>query len=286
MGNLAALRLSQGRLDEAEKMLEASVPDYQSVDDKEGVALTLNNLGDLSRQSGKLDAAQTQYRQAKANAEQIESKSAVAYVLSGLGDVYKDRGDLAQSRSSYEGALTFRKQIGERQTSGESQVQLARLAVEEGRAAAGENILRQWKEQFHLEQQADDELLSSIGLSEALLAQGKQVEAEREMEGSRDLAAKCQNLFDRLQYDVASARVLILSDHPENAKGLLERAMRDAREHGFVVVEFEVMLVMADLEKRLGHAVIAREELASLERGAREKGFMLVARKAAAAARG
>lgn len=283
MGNLAALRLGQGKLGEAEKMLEASVPDYEAIEDKEGVALTLNNLGDLSRQSGRLDAAEMHYRQAKAAAEEIESKSAVAYVLSGLGDVYMDRGDLAQSRASYEGALTFRKQIGERQMSGESQVQLARLAVEEGRAAAGENILRQWKEQFHLEQQADDELLSSIGLSEALVAQGKQVEAQREIEGSRELAAKCQNLFDRLQYDVASARVLLSSDHPEKAKALLERALSDARAHGFVGVEFEARLVMADLEKRSGHATIAREEFASLERAAREKGFMLVARKAVAA---
>jgi tetratricopeptide (TPR) repeat protein len=283
MGNLAALRLGQGKLGEAEKMLEASVPDYQAIEDKEGVALTLNNLGDLSRQSGKLDAADDDYRRAKAMAEEIESKSAVAYVLSGLGDVYKDRGDLAQSRASYEGALRLRKQIGERQTSGESQVQLARLTVEEGRAAAGENILRQWKEQFHLEQQADDELLSSIGLSEALLAQGKQVEAQREIEGSRDLAAKCQNLFDRLQYEVASARVLLSSDHPEKAEALLERTLREARAHGFVGVEFDAMLGMADWERRSGHADLARAQLASLERAARDRGFMLVAGKAAAA---
>jgi eukaryotic-like serine/threonine-protein kinase len=283
MGNLAALRLSQGKLGEAEKMLEASVPDYRAVEDKEGVALTLNNLGDLSRQRGKLDAAETDYRQAKASAEEIESKSAVAYVLSGLGDVYKDRGDLVQSRASYEGALTFRKQIGERQTAGESQVQLARLAVEEGRAAGGENILRQWKEQFHLEQQADDEFLSSIGLSEALLAQGKQVEAQREIEGSRELAAKCQNLFDRLQYEVASARVLLSSDHPESARAVAERALREARAHGFVGVEFDALLVTADLEKRLGQVSVAREQLVSLERAARDKGFMLIARKAAAA---
>jgi hypothetical protein len=162
-------------------------------------------------------------------------------------------------------------------------VQLARLAVEEGRAAAGETILRQWKEQFHLEQQADDELLSSIGLSEALLAQGKQVEAEREIAGSRELAAKSQNLFDRLQYDVASARVLLASDHPENTRPLLERTLRDARAHGFVGIEFDAMLVTAGLEKRSGHAVLARGQLASLERAARDKGFMLVARKAAAA---
>jgi DNA-binding winged helix-turn-helix (wHTH) protein/tetratricopeptide (TPR) repeat protein len=283
MGDLAAARLGQGKLSEAEVMLEASVPDYQAVEDKEGVALTLNNLGDLSRQSGRLDAAEAHYRLAKANAEEIESKSAVAYVLTGLGDVYRDRGDLALSRKSYEQAITFRKQIGERQTVGQSQVQLARLAIEEGQAAAAETILRQWKEQFHLEQQADDELLSSIGLSEALLAQGKQTEAQREIEGTRDLAAKCQSLLDRLQYDVASSRVLLSSDHPENAKPQLERTLRDARAHGFVGMEFEAMLVTADMEKRSGHAALAREQLSSLEHAARDKGFMLVARKAVAA---
>lgn len=82
MGNLAAARLGQGKLMEAEK-LEASVPDYQAVEDKEGVALTLNNLGDLSRQNGRLDSAESHYQHAKRNAEEIESKSAVAYVLTG-----------------------------------------------------------------------------------------------------------------------------------------------------------------------------------------------------------
>ena len=283
MGNLAAARLGQGKLSEAKKMLEASVPDYQAVEDKEGVALTLNNLGDLSRQSGKLDAAENDYRRAKATAQEVESKSAVAYVLSGLGDVYQDRGELAQARKSFEDALALRKQIGERQTVGESQVQLARLAVEDGRPGEAEIMLRQWKEQFHLEQQADDELLSSIGLSEALLAQGKQVEAQKEIEGSRDLAAKCQNLFYRLQYEVASARVLLSSDHPEGVRAQLERALRDARAHGFVGIEFDAMLVTAGMEKRSGHAALAQAQLASLEHVAREKGFMLVARKAAAA---
>lgn len=283
MGNLAAARLGQGKLIEAEKMLEASVPDYQAVEDKEGVALTLNNLGDLSRQSGKLDAAEIDYRRARATAQEVESKSAVAYVLSGLGDVYQDRGELTQARRSFEDALTLRKQLGERQAVGESQVQLARLAVEDGRGGEAEVTLRQWQEQFHLEQQADDELLSRIGLSEALLAQGKQVEAQKEIEGSRDLAAKCQNLFYRLQYEVASARVLLSSDHPEGARAQLERALRDARAHGFVGIEFDAMLVTAGMEKRSGHAALAQAQLASLEHVAREKGFMLVARKAAAA---
>src|SRR6202041_1130385 len=127
------------------KMLEESIPDYQAIEDKEGVALTLNNLGDLSRQSGKLDAAETHYRQAKATAEEIESKSAVAYVLSGLGDVNKDRGNLAQARKSYEESLAIRKQIGEKQNVGETQVSLARLPIEDGHAHDVDRRSRQWK---------------------------------------------------------------------------------------------------------------------------------------------
>jgi hypothetical protein len=48
-------------------------------------------------------------------------------------------------------------------------------------------------------------------------------------------------------------------------------------------MEFEAMLANAKLEKRAGHTALAQEQLASLEHAARDKGYMLVARKAAAA---
>jgi tetratricopeptide (TPR) repeat protein len=264
-------------------MLEESIPDYQAIEDKEGVALTLNNLGDLSRQSGKLDVAEIHYHQAKATAEEIESKSAVGYVLSGLGDVYKDRGDLAQARKSYEESLAIRKQVGEKQNVGETQVALARLSIEDGHADDVEQTLRQWKEQFHLEQQADDELAASIGITEALLARGKQADAQKEIAGSQELASRSQNLLARLQYDLISVRVLAASDRPETSRPRLERLLREARAHGFVGIELESMLAAADLEKRSGHAAVAQTQLASLERAARDKGFVLIARKAAAA---
>ena len=73
MADLGAVRLAQGDLSEARRLLEGSLPNYRAVEDKEGVALTLNNLGDLSRQSGNLQAAETNYRQAKEAAEEIEN---------------------------------------------------------------------------------------------------------------------------------------------------------------------------------------------------------------------
>ncbi len=283
MSDLGAALLTQGNLNEARKLMEGSIPSYQAVDDKEGVALALNNLGDLSRENGKLDAAETYYRQARAAAEQIQNKTAIAWVLYGQAEVLMDRGDLAQSRKSYEGSLALRKQVGEKQTVGETQVALARLAIEEGHPADGETNLRQWKDQFHLEQQSDDELEASIVLSQALLAQGKPVEAQKEIEASQGLALKSQNVLDRLDYELATARVLLSSSHPETSKPHLDKVLREARAHGFVGVELEAMFAAADLEKRSGHTALAQAQLASLEHTASERGYGLLARKAAAA---
>jgi ATP/maltotriose-dependent transcriptional regulator MalT len=283
MSDLGGVRLVQGDLKQARRLLEDSVPNYAAVEDKEGVALSLNNLGDLARQSGDLSLAETNYQRAKATAEEIENKSAEAYVLMGMGDVCKDRGDIAQARKHYEGSLALRKQTGEKQTLGETQVALASLSVEDGRSQEAEAILQQWKEQFHSEQQADDELAASVGLTLALLAEGRQADARKEIEGSQALAVKSQNLLYRLQYELAFARVLLASDHAELARPRLQQALRQARAHGFRGVELEATLSAAELEKRSGHAAMAREQLASLESAARGKGFVLVARKAAAA---
>jgi DNA-binding winged helix-turn-helix (wHTH) protein/TolB-like protein len=283
MSNLGGARLTQGDLKQARTLLEGSIVNYQAIEDKEGVALSLSSLGELSRQSGNLQVAEKTYRQAKAIAEEIGNRSAVAYMLAGLGDVFRDQGDLAAARKWYEGSLAIRNQVGEKQTVGETEVALARLSIEDGRAAGVENSMRRCKEQFHQERQADDELAASIWLTEALLAEGKLIDARNEIEGSQDLAAKSQNLSARLQYNLASAKVLLASDRPEMSRRLLVQVLKESRAHGLVGIEYEAMLGAANLEKQSGHATLAQGQLASLERLARGKGFGLVARKAAAA---
>jgi DNA-binding winged helix-turn-helix (wHTH) protein/TolB-like protein/Tfp pilus assembly protein PilF len=283
MSDLGSTHLQQGDLIQARKFLEGSITNYEAIEDKEGVALALNDLADLSRRNGKLSVAEADFQRAKATAEEIDNKSAVAFVLTGLGDVFADRGDLAAARRSYDQSLALRNQIGEKQMVGETQIAMARISIEEGRASEIEQSTRQLKDQFHQERQADDELAASITLTEALLALGRQADARIEMEQSQDLAAKSQNLSAHLQYDLASSRVLIASDHPEVSKPRLEKILKQARAHGLVGIELEALLATAELEKRSGHAALAQQQLASLERAAREKGFGLVARKAAAA---
>ncbi|MGH9544113.1 MAG: tetratricopeptide repeat protein [Terriglobales bacterium] len=283
LSNLGGANLTQGNLAEAKKLLEASIPLYQTVEDKSGVALALNNLGDLSRQQGNLQSAETTYQQAKATAQEVEDKDATAYVLTGLGDVFTDRGDLTAARQSYEDSLALRDRAGEKQAAAETQVALARLAIEEGHAAEAESEMQKCKEQFRRERATDDELAASIMLTRALLAQGKHDDAKKEIEGSKFLATQTQNRQLRLQFDLVLADVLLASERPELSRAQLEKTLEEARKYGLIGTEFEARLVLAEWQKKSGHGAASRTELAELESSARNKGFGLVARKAAAA---
>jgi eukaryotic-like serine/threonine-protein kinase len=280
LSNFADARISQGNLMEAKKLLEESIPEYQAVDDKEGVALNFDSLGDILRQSGELDKADRAYRQAEVIARKIEDKDATAYVLSGMGDVALDRGDLAVARKRYEEALALRNQAGEKQNAAESRVSLARLAIEEGHASDAEALVRECKEQFHKGQQRDDELTASLVIVDALLAQRKVGEAQKEMEAAQRLRKDTQNHLLSLQFELASGRVLLKSEHPDSASSFLQGVNRDAKRYGFVGLEFATDMALAELANRTKHNAEAKFEWRSLEKSATSKGFGLIARKA------
>lgn len=280
LSNFADARLSQGELMEAKKLLEESIPEYQAVDDKEGVALNLESLGDIWRQSGELDKAETSYQQAEVIARKIEDKDAIAYVLSGMGDLAFDRGNLALARKRYEEALALRTQAGEKQTAGESRVSLAKLAIEEGHAEDAEASVRACKRQFQENRQADDELTASIVLIDTLLAEGKQADAKKEVESSQRLGKETQNLYLRLQFELALGRVLLASSSPETSQTVFLQVARDAPRHGFVGLSFADQLALAELSRKTKHTTEAQRQLRALHHAARSKGFELIARKA------
>ena len=280
LSNFADARLSQGDLMEAKKLLAESIPEYQAVDDKEGVVLNLDSLGDIWRQNGELGKAEAEYRKAEVIARKIEDKDATAYVLSGMGDVALDRGDLTLARKRYEEALALRSQAGEKQNAAESRVSLAKLAIEEGHAPDAEASVRACIEQFQNEQQADDELTARIVLIDALLAQAKSSEAQKQMEAAQPLGNKSQNRILRLQFELASGRVLLASDHPDASRPLFQGVAGDAHRYGFVGIEFADDLALAEFANKTRHGSQAQMELRALQKAASSKGFGLLARKA------
>jgi eukaryotic-like serine/threonine-protein kinase len=283
LNNLGDALMSQGSLSEARKLLLLAIPNYQATEDKDGVGRVQNDLAEMSRQQGDLKAAEESYQQAKSNAEEIDDKSLTAYVSSGMGDIFMDRSDFDAARKSYEQSLKVRSEIGESQTMAETNLALAQLSIEEGHPADAETAARKCKEQFHQQQQADDELIARAVLTQALLAQGNQAGAKAEVASAAPLASKNQNHLVGLQFSLVSVRVALASSQPQSSRAQLEEILNDAKAHGLLEIEWEAMLSLAELEKKMGHLAAAHTQFASLAKAAHTKGFDLIAHKAGAA---
>jgi len=281
--NLGDISLARGNLTEAARALSDAIPGYKEMGDHDGVALSLNDLAEVARRRGDLEAALASYSEARSTANAIDDKRAIAYALAGVGDVLVDRGDLAAAHKSYEESLALRKQTGEKQTVAETELALARLSIEAGHAADAETVIRKCNEQFHQDSQADDELSAAVALIDSLLGQGKSVEAAKEEQSTRALAAKNTNQLNRLQFDLVSARVELASGHLAAARPKLQRTLDSARAHLLLGVELETQLALAELKKKLGQSVEAQADLVALEKFARGKGFGLIASKAESA---
>ncbi|MGB8541434.1 MAG: hypothetical protein WCD49_07325, partial [Candidatus Acidiferrales bacterium] len=182
---------------------------------------------------------------------------------------------------SYEDSLSIQHQTGGKQAAGQTQLALALISIEEGRPEDAEGVVRQCQEQFRKEHQADDELSATAVLIQALLAQGKKAEAKMEVDRAQPLATKSQNRFASLQFALASASFFLSSDDPESSRTRLQQILKEAREHGYLGVEFEARFALAELDKKSGRGADAQAQLTSLERAANAKGFGLIARKAA-----
>ena len=105
----------------------------------------------------------------------------------------------------------------------------------------------------------------------------------KEIEAGRALAAKSQNRFARLQLSLVTARYQLAMNQTELSRQELRNVVREAHSHGFIGIELEAQLLNAQLTMKDGHVAFAKEQLLSLEKDARTKGFGLIAQKAAAA---
>ncbi|MFI5128304.1 MAG: hypothetical protein ACHQJX_15900, partial [Candidatus Acidiferrales bacterium] len=130
--------------------------------------------------------------------------------------------------------------------------------------------------------ESDDELTAAAALIETLLSQNNQPSAKDEAETFSPMATKSQNRLVRVQFDVASAHVALASDRPESSRLRFSQIQKTAHDHGFVAFEFEARLALAELDKKSGRLHESQAQAASLETAARQKGFGLIARKAAA----
>ncbi|MGO9828296.1 MAG: protein kinase domain-containing protein [Terriglobales bacterium] len=242
----------------------------------------LIDLGDALQHLGDLPGARKNYTDALALARTASDKSMAAYALVGMGSLELKAFDLTAARKHYEEALASRNELGEKYTVATTQVAIAELAIEEGHPGAAERPARESRDEFQRTHKGDDQIAATAVLAGALLAGGKNDDAFQEVTKTAPMAARSQNLSVQLGFAVAHARSEAASGKIGVATTILKEALAKATRSGYVGDQLECRLALEEIELKSGKSPASRARLERLQKDAKEKGFNLIARKAAA----
>ncbi len=279
---IATVLDAQGDSVGAKKTLEQAVALDLAGGQSSASSDKLIDLGDILQHLGDLAGARKNYADALALAHTAGDKSMSAYALAGLGSVELKAADFAAARKDFEEALSLRKELGEKDTITGTDVLIAALDLEEGHPEAAEKPALEARDDFQKAHRSDDQATAAAVLINALVAEGKNDDALKEVSKAAPIAAKSQNLSVQLTFALASARAHAASHKIVAAKTILKEALVKATKSSYLGDQLEARLVLEELEMKSGKSTALRAPLERLQKDAKDKGFNLIANKAAA----
>jgi eukaryotic-like serine/threonine-protein kinase len=290
ISNLAGMRTDQGDLRGALQLYEESMQVGQNNADPGYAALTGLNIAIIRQFQGDLAGARQEFDKSLAIYQKRADQWGSPYAWLGLGSLLLQAADFSGARKLYEQALAMRTSIGEKIPIAETQLALADLSLEEARSPAEqEAAMRQIIELFQTQKARDDEIQAWCVLARALLAEGKGAEAKEAVQHARSLAAKSQNPNMRWQAAITAARIdtagksLAHSAAAGAARKQLAAIITKSRELGYMGIELDARLALAEIEMKTGQVTAGRAHLTAIEADAKAKGYNLIARKATTA---
>jgi eukaryotic-like serine/threonine-protein kinase len=317
--NIAGLMLDEGDLTGAKKTYDQALTLFREINNQDGIATSLTgigtvldkqgdsaaakktleqavaldlaggqtnasvdkliDLGDISQHLGDLPGARKNYEDALKLSRAAGDKSDAAYALMGLGDLGLKAADFTQARKE---SLALRDELGEKDTMPATRVAIAELDIEEGHPGSAERPALEARAEFQRAHKGDDQITATVALVGALLGGGRNDDALKEVAKTAPLAAKSQNLSVQLAFAIAKARAQAASQKNAPAITILNEALTKATRSGYVGYQLECRLALGEIELRSGKSAASHARLEQLQKDAKEKGFELVARKAAA----
>jgi ATP/maltotriose-dependent transcriptional regulator MalT len=164
-------------------------------------------------------------------------------------------------------------------------LQLANLALEEGRASEGEALARKALEAVRAAKIPELQISAHAILADALMAQGKLDAAHKQIATGKPLAAKTQQRLVQLQFEIAAAEVQAVSGKTvdlQSAIAALNLVVAEAEKSGVLATLYEARIALGKAQVKYGNK--AEEDAGSRGKDAAAKGFVLISRKALRAA--
>jgi serine/threonine protein kinase/tetratricopeptide (TPR) repeat protein len=282
LGGLATVVWAEGDLQAAKRMRQESLAIHRRLGEKNSYAGALMNLAMIQLSSGELTAAQRLFLEAQQVFTSTENQRGVAYAVFCLGQILEEQADLAGAKRNFEDALAMRQKAGDQGYLTDTRLALGTVAMEEGRESEGEAAARRAIEEYRTQGDVDNEL-SAVGILVRALLEQKKIADAQQVIATATPPSKSTNHIARLDFSTADALVRAASGKTAEATKLLQDTIQAARKTEFVGLQFDARLALGETEVKSGKLAAGRAELTSLERDAKAKGFLLIARRAAAA---
>lgn len=285
LGNIANVLDDMGQLEEARKKHQECLQAFREVGNKRGEGSTLSNLANLLAELGNLEGAKQYYSEALKIVDQTGYRRGRGYALHGLADVLLSQDQLEAASKIAEEAQAIRRDLREDNNLAISNMQLALIRLEQGRLTEPEPLVRTAIDAFERAKMTENNAAAYGVLTRILLTEGKLSDAQNAAQRALILSQQTGSRPPHFDAAVAGARVKAAIGKSKGALQDLQGVLAEATKFGYVPYELEVRLAIGEIEIQSGKASTGRPHLEALAKDARAKGFLLIARKATAAAK-
>lgn len=130
--SIGSLSILQAGYAEARNFYEKGISLQREINDKPGIAYSLNGLGYVSLYTGKFEEAQKYFNESLEIFRELGHKSNVGKILNNLGNIEISLGNLEQAKKFYEESLTIIRETGNTMLGSHPLNNLGALANDQG----------------------------------------------------------------------------------------------------------------------------------------------------------
>lgn len=281
LGNLGALLVHEGDLKHGSQTFHELIDACREIGSKPRIALELDNYGQTIYLQGDLVGAQKALDEARALDTESGEKRQLGYHLAALGDLFETEDKLPEARQMREAALKIRTELGDQGDVADALVALGQSSMEEGHPREALASLGNAVEQLDKLKFVDDEVTAYTVLSRALIQASDAAAAAKAIDKATAIESKSHDRGVHFAFAVADARVRAANGKSGEAIDILRTTLKQVKKDGFAGLEFEARLALAEIESESSKPT-AIAGLKALEQEARQRGYLLIAGKAAA----
>jgi tetratricopeptide (TPR) repeat protein len=255
--NLANKQDGTGHVEDALVTYADVIERAKAQHDDENLATAEMNMAESLMKLDRNQEAMPLLDKALASFKERGDENGVGYALGSRGDAHMRLGDLVAARADYDASLALRTKLGEARNVAQSQNRLARLDLDEDRAAEAEPLARAAADEHRKENDVDGLAQDLRTLGRVLIVLGKRDEAVAAIGESEKLAKPEPTAPDASEH--ALIRGLADPAHADAQLAIIQACQRANP------TDLPSQLDEAELERGLGHAARARTLLQQVQ---------------------